>query len=116
MLSRIEFPFSFAVHELEGKWRVCFMLHLQTGWSFKRSTAQFLYQIGVPAHFVLVGAEDESGVLADAVRLVGFDQLLVEAMPAQRAPGFDDLLKSAAFALAIKKRCPRAQTAAHDFR
>src|ERR1700688_3236263 len=79
------------------------LLHLQTGWRFKRLCFELLQHVDVSAHFVFMRAEDERGFFVDKSGFVSFEQRLIETVPAERAARFDDFLKSAILAFAVKK-------------
>jgi hypothetical protein len=99
--------------------RRCYLyrvFHLQTGWRFKRLCPELLQHVDVSAHFVFVRAKNNRGVIGDQIGFVSFEQGLIEAVPAECAPRFDDFLKSAILAFAVKQCLACAQTASHDFR
>src|ERR1700704_1244964 len=106
--------FSYISLRNRSGWSVYRVLHLQTGWCFKYLSSDFLQHVDVSAHFIFVRAKDDGGVLGDEIGFVGLEQRLIEAMPAEGAARFDDLLKGAVFAFAVEKCFACAHTAAHD--
>src|ERR1700737_3656327 len=96
-------PFSCGGLRNRSRWYRYRVLHLQTRWCFKSVGPELLQHVNVSAHFVFVGAEDELGVFVDESGFVGFEQRLIETVPAECAACFDDFLKSAILAFAVKK-------------
>jgi len=82
---------------------VCLLLsfHAQARRGFKGLFSELLQHVDVSAHFIFVRTKDDGGILVDEIGFVGLAQRLVEAMPAEGAARFDDLLKSAVFAFAV---------------
>src|SRR5256885_6600218 len=66
------------------------------------------------AHFAFVRAGDQRGFLGNDACFAGFDDRVIEGLPAEARARFDDFVEGFVFRFAVNNRFARSQAAAHD--
>src|SRR2546423_14243175 len=77
--------------------------------------ALLLHLIKRLPHLAFIRAIGQDRLVADEVAFAGFEQGLVESMPAECGSGFDDFVKSLTFRFTVSERFACPQVAAKYF-